>query len=71
MAKDERGTYVVGIPDVSVDVESLKALISGIRGVSGVEANYLTHKLKIDYDGKIETLERVKQSLAGPARPRR
>jgi hypothetical protein len=69
MAKGNRGTYVVGIRDGSVDIQSLKALVSRIEGVSSVEPNYLTHKLTISYDGENKTLELIKQKFVGLARP--
>ncbi|MDA4123342.1 MAG: hypothetical protein OK456_09205 [Thaumarchaeota archaeon] len=69
MAKREQGTYMVRLRDASINIDDLKVGISEITGVLEVQANYLTRKLMISYDGAEETLERIKSRLAGIDRP--
>jgi len=68
MSGEAKGIFVVGIRDGGVDVEGLKRRISGIRGVSDVEFNYLTRKLTITYDGSDHVLDLINSNLDGVTR---
>ena len=54
---------MVRMRDAHVNIDDLKAGISGIRGVFDVQANYLTRKLTIGYDGKPKTLGLIKEKV--------
>jgi copper chaperone CopZ len=65
----EGSTHQVGIRHgEDVDIEGVKAAISGIGGVSHVELNYMTRKFTVIYDGTQQTLEQIKERHVGIAR---
>jgi cation transport ATPase len=44
-------------------LESLKKKVSKIAGVSGVEANHVTHMLSIEYDPKKVTMDEIRKKV--------
>jgi len=68
LTEGPKGTFVVGIRQGEVDLDDIKASLSGIHGVSEVEFNYLTRKFTVHYDGNPGTLEQINMKLDGVIR---
>ena len=50
MPEEPRSILIVTLP-LDADIQATKKLVSEIRGVSEVDFNYITHKLRVRYDG--------------------
>jgi hypothetical protein len=71
MTEGRRGMFVVGVRHGDIDLDSLKASISKLEGVSDVHFNYLTRKFTVYYDGGPNTLELINGLLEGVIRTTR